>query len=207
MLVDLIKLYPLKNVGPNRTFSILHVIRTIQLLGEFRILGRTLLSRKLKTGSGAIRTIINDLEKINVIKINRNGCQLSKNGINIYKELREKIPKISLIDAGHLSIDKFDAAAHVKNSSKIIGSGISQRDEAIKAGATGSSSLIYNNNRFIVPRGSKDCEKEFPGRIWLLLRETFNLEEDDVIIICSAKNEDLAIYGALASALSLFQLR
>ncbi|MEE9586105.1 MAG: hypothetical protein V3W09_04315, partial [Nitrososphaerales archaeon] len=51
-----------KPQGPNRTFTELQVIRAIQILGERKVLGRTLLSRLLKTGPGAVRTLINDLE-------------------------------------------------------------------------------------------------------------------------------------------------
>ena len=192
-------------LGQTRTFTELQVIRALLILGERKVIGRTLLSRLLKTGSGAIRTMISDLEEHQIINIERAGCSLTKTGINIYKEIIEKIPKVIQIDAGRLSVANFDAAALVKDSSKLIHRGIEQRDAAIKAGAKGATTLMYEKDRFTLPMESIDCAKDFPSNIWVILEKKFKPSDGDVIIISSSDIEESAIYGALAGALTLVE--
>ena len=192
-------------LGPTRTFTELQVIRALLILGERKVIGRTLLSRLLKTGSGAIRTMISDLEEHKIINIERAGCSLTKTGINIYKEIIEKIPKVIQIDAGRLSVANFDAAALVKDGSKFIHRGIEQRDAAIKAGAKGATTLMYEKDRFTLPMESIDCAKDFPSNIWVILEKKFKPSDGDVIIISSSDIKESAIYGALAGALTLVE--
>jgi predicted transcriptional regulator len=194
-----------RSSGPGRTFTELQLIRAIQILGEKKILGRTMLSRILNIGSGAIRTIINILEENNIIVVKKSGCCLTEKGINIYEQIKKRIPLLCLIDAGRLSVAKFDAAVIVKESSKLINRGIEQRDAAIRVGAKGASTVIWVNHKFIVPKGSNDCERDFPNGIWKTLKDKFHPEDGDVIIISSAENPGTAIYGTLSSALTLFE--
>ena len=194
-----------KKAHINRTFTELQVIRCIQTLGEKKILGRTLLSRFLKTGPGAIRTLIGDLERSKIVYIEKSGCKLTKKGISIYKQITKKIPVITKIDAGRLSVAEFDAVALVKNASNNIYLGIEQRDAAVKVGAIGATTLIFKEDRFEVPLGSKDCAKDFSDDIWHRLKKILKPHENDVIIVSSASDVDIAIYGALAGALTLLE--
>lgn len=189
--------------GPSRTFTELQVIRTILILGERKVLGRTLLSRLLNTGSGAIRTLINDLEVHDIIRVERTGCMLTKKGQDIHRNITEKILLIDKIDAGRLSVADYDAAVIVKNASKLIHRGIEQRDAAIRVGAKGATTLIYEDGKFVIPMGSLDCAKEFPSNIWNVFETTLNLVNGDVIIVSSADEKEVAVYGVLAGALTL----
>lgn len=189
--------------GPSRTFTEFQVIRAILILGERKVLGRTLLSRLLKTGSGAIRTLINDLEAHNIIRVGKTGCILTKKGQDIYKNITEKMLLIDQIDAGRLSVADYDAAVIVKDSSNLIYRGIEQRDAAIRVGAKGATTLIYENGKFVIPKGSTDCAKDFPSDIWNIFEITFNPVNGDVIIVSSADEKEIAIYGVLAGALTL----
>lgn len=192
-----------RQLGPSRTFTELQVIRAILILGEKKVIGRTLLSRLLKTGSGAIRTLLNDLEEHNIITIEKTGCRLTKKGQDIYSNITKKILLIDQINAGGLSVADYDAAVIVKESSNLIHRGIEQRDAAIKVGAKGATTLIYEDGKFVIPKGSKDCAKDFPSDIWNIFKITFNPSNGDVIIVSSADEKEVAIYGVLAGALSL----
>jgi hypothetical protein len=194
-----------KPQGPSRTFTELQVVRALQILGERKVLGRTLLSRLLKTGPGAVRTLINILEKHKIIVVERSGCRLTEKGLNIYGQIIERIPLLSQVDAGRLSVAKFDAAVLMKDASNIMRRGIEQRDAAIRVGAKGATTLVYEDGRFVIPMGSKDCAKDFPGDVWGRLENMFHPEEGDVIIVSSADDEDIAIYGSLAGAITLLE--
>lgn len=181
------------------------MIRAIQILGERKILGRTILARLLNTGSGAVRTLIKDLEEQKVIIVERNGCRLTAKGLTLYQQISTKIPLVTQIDAGILSVDKFNAAALVKDSSDIIRRGIEQRDAAIRIGAAGATTLVYRNGRFAIPMGSEDCARDFPGGVWRGLKEKFHPEDGDVIVVSSAADTTVAVYGSLAAALTLLE--
>jgi len=202
-LYTLRKISSRRSLGPSRTFTELQSIRAILILGERGVLGRTLLSRLLKTGSGAVRTLISDLEEYKIIVVKKTGCKLTEEGLNIYKSFIEKIPIISQVNAGLLSIASFDAVVLVKDVSNLIHFGIEQRDAAIRVGAKGATTLIYENNKFVIPMGSKDCAKDFPSDVWSMLETMLKPTYGDVIIISSADVEEVAIYGAMASALTL----
>ena len=75
-------------IGPSPTFSKLHAYKAIALLGE-RSLGRNALSQELGIGPGAIRTLIAKLKTADIIKIESNGCRLTKKGQNVREESRE----------------------------------------------------------------------------------------------------------------------
>ncbi|HEY4699722.1 MAG TPA: DUF4443 domain-containing protein [Nitrososphaerales archaeon] len=191
--------------GPIRTFTKLQMIRTILILSQKKKMGRTLLSRYLKTGSGAVRTLIKDLETYNIIKIDKSGCSLTERGREIHKQIVEMFILIDKIDAGRLSIDKYNSAVLVKNSANLIGNGIEQRDASIKIGAKGSTTLIYNRDKFTIPNGSLDCAKDYPDNVWINLKKIFNPRDNDVIIVSSSSDQESAIYGALSSALTLIE--
>jgi len=194
-----------KQLGPSRTFTEIQLIRAILILGERKVLGRTLLSRLLKIGSGAIRTLLNDLEIHNIIIIEKTGCRLTEIGQSIYSDISEKILLIDQIDAGKLSIANYDAAVIVKKSSQHIYLGIEQRDAAIRIGAKGATTLIYEDGKFVIPKGSTDCAKDFPSNIWNIFESTFSPLNGDVIIVSSADEKEDAINGVLASALTLIE--
>ncbi len=192
-----------KQIGPSRTFTELQVIRAVKILGERKTIGRTLLSRLLKTGPGAIRTLINDLEKNEIIKVDRSGCRLTKKGQDIYLQINENIPIFSPIDAGRLSVAKCDAAVLVKNPKNMIHRGIEQRDAAIKIGAMGATTLLWDKGKFMIPMGSKNCSRDFPDDVWKRLEDKFHPRNGNIIIISSADDCNIALNGALAASLTL----
>ncbi len=194
-----------KPQGPSRTFNELEMIRAILLLGERTVLGRTLLARLLGTGSGAIRTLINDLDKEKILAVEPTGCRLTDKGLKIYRDIAESIPVITQLDAGRLSVARCDAGAIVKNASGRVRLGIEQRDAAVRVGAKGATTIVYNDGRFEIPMGSKDCAHDYPDEVWNRLVATFSPADRDVIVVSSADDADTALYGALAGALTLLE--
>jgi hypothetical protein len=87
----------------------------------------------------------------------------------------------------------------LKNSARLIGSGLEQRDEAIKLGATGATTLIFSNGKFLIPETEYDAlDRE--NIIRDLLTEKLKPKDNDVIIIGSDDNSkitaELATKGA-----------
>ena len=194
-----------KPQGPSRTFSELEMIRAILLIGERTVLGRTLLARLLGTGSGAVRTLINDLDKEKILTVEPTGCRLTEKGLKLYQQIVEKIPLITQLDAGRLSVARCDAAALVKNAFDCLRLGIEQRDAAVRVGAKGATTLICRDGHFEIPMGSQDCAHDYPDEVWDRLAATFKPENGDVIVVSSADDADTALYGTLAGALALLE--
>ena len=192
-----------KHIGPNPSFSELHVAKAIETIGNQGILGRNSLSKKLQIGSGAIRTLINRLKTTNIISVSEYGCKLTDKGNSIYSELMYKIPRRMIIDAGNLATDKYSAAILVSSSAAIVKSGVEERDAVIRSGGSGATTLIYKKGKFIMKGGSRDCAKEYPDPVWNRILGNLIPNEDDVIIVVSASNVSRAEYGALAAALQL----
>jgi len=189
-------------IGPSPTFSKLHVYKAIALLGE-RSLGRNALSQELGIGPGAIRTLIAKLKVAGIIKVQSNGCRLTKKGQTVREKMVRRIPVSKTVKAGRISFSKFDHAVIVKNASTIIRSPIEQRDAAIVQGAKGATTIIFKNGKFALPGDTGDCEKNFPDEVWKTLRRELKPQNGDVIIVASGESVQKAEYGALAAAWTL----
>ena len=182
--------------GPSLTFSKLHAYKAIVLLGELNF-GRNALSKEIGIGSGAVRTLISKLMKMNLVTVKKSGCQLTKKGESIKEEMLSRIPSSKPIDAGRLSVGKFDHGVIVRGAAERIRSGIEQRDAAIVQGAKGATTIIFKSGKFVLG-DSVDCEKDFPNKVWKSLR-ALQPKDGDVIIVSSSETARKAEYGALAA--------
>lgn len=188
--------------GPAPTFSKLHAYKVIMLLGE-RNLGRNALSQEIGIGSGAVRTLISKLKRNRVIRVVSSGCELTRKGKAIRDDMVQRIPVSKAIKGGRLSVSRFDHAVIVRGASRILRSAIEQRDAAIVQGAKGATTIIFRNGRFALPGDTSDCERDFPDKVWSVIRKELKPESGDVIIVASAETPLKAEYGALAAAWTL----
>ena len=114
-----------------------------------------------------------------------------------------QIPKETVLPESSITVDKFNYAVLVKDIANSIHSGIEQRDIAIKSGAAGATTLIFKENKFIIPETNYNAlENEL--NIHKILVENLQPENNDVIIIgsdnISKQNAELAAkYAALFS--------
>ena len=72
-------------------------------------------------------------------------------------------------------------------------------NEAVRAGASGATSLVFKNGKLIFPGGTTEPDQE---RLYPLF-SVFNIEENDLIIIGTAHSYEMAERGAISAALSL----
>jgi predicted transcriptional regulator len=202
VLYDLAK-FP--NAGPAPVFSHLHICDAVLVIGDEGPKGRLELSRELGIGEGAIRTIIRRLTKAGIITTGEEGCRLSRKGVTIYNRLRDKLSRVQPVDAHELSLDKASAAIVVKSSGALVKRGVEQRDAAVRAGATGACTLIYRNGTYLMPRGNSDSKLNPHDKLPRILDDLFAPTDNDVLIIASAPEKEVAEYGAIAAALTLME--
>ena len=190
-----------KAPGPSTTFTIFHVFYALELMAQ-KPLGRNKLAEKLNVGDGAVRTIISRLRDAGLIETSKEGCNLTKKGLEIWMQFEEIFPKRVEIPRSELSESDFNFAFLVKNSGQKVKSGIDQRDAAIIAGARKALVIVFRNGHLWIESVSDCIENLYPNAASLFLKELAPAE-NDVIIVAGADSALKAKRGAFAASWSL----
>lgn len=194
----------LPSPGPAPAFTHVHISRVILTIGDEVQIGRIELSRKLGIGEGTIRTIIKHLTQAKIIAIAKEGCVLTRRGKLLYNSLRSRMSKVILVDAKQLALDKVSAAVLIRGSGHVVRRGIEQRDAAMRAGATGACTLVFQAGEFLMPMSeSEEWRLSQNSSLFLDLKKSFHPKENDVATIISASDKAQAEHGAMAAALTL----
>lgn len=180
------------------SYSSVHIVKTLFLLSE-KPMGRFQLMRETGVGEAPIKTLIKRLKKNKLLESSTKGNVLTKRGDELLKEILTKISKPIKIDITDYSVGKYNTAILVKNSSKKVRFGVEQRDEAIKIGADGATTLIYSDNRLVFP----GCDKKIT-ELEKTLRKHFNVENGDVIVIGSGSTKKISEEASIKVALSFW---
>ncbi len=179
-----------KAPGPSTTFTIFHVFYALELMAQ-KPLGRNKLAEKLNVGDGAVRTIISRFKEAGLIETSKEGCFLTKKGLEIWQQFEEIFPKRVEIPQSELAASEFNFAFLVKKSGQKVKSGIDQRDAAIIAGARKALVIVFKKGHLCIESVSDSIEKQYPKAASLILKE-LTPQDNDVIIIAGA---DSAVEG------------
>jgi len=188
-----------KAPGPSPSFSVFDVIKVLRILAEFGPVGRGKLSENLALGKGATRTLLARLVEARLICTSRSGCSLTDEGRRVWRKIVEVIPCVSEIGWNELTFAKHNVAVQVRNRGEKVGKGIEQRDAAVRAGAKGAVTLIYRDEKLVLPTITGDAAEAYPVAYRQITR-LMNLKENDVAIIVCADSLKNAECGALAAA-------
>jgi predicted transcriptional regulator len=193
-------------IAPGRTasFTEAHVIKALETIDTRKIVGRQKLAEELELGMGTTRTLIDHLKRQMLIKVSRRGITLSQSGQELLSNLRAHLSKGVEIPPSPLTIGAHNIAVLIRNIGDKVKSGVEQRDEAIKMGATGATTLVFSQNELSMPGVKEEIFKHAP-HVRHTLMSKLKPEENDVIIIGSAQRKQTAEFGAVMSALSLLK--
>ncbi len=191
-----------KAAGPASSFTELHLAKAIEIIGGKRI-GRTKLSERLGLGEGATRTLINRLLDANLVKTSRLGCDLTESGLSILNELNAKLGRRAEVSRSSMTVGTHNFGILVKNAASRVKSGIEQRDAAVRVGAIGAVTLVLKGGELIMPP-SESISRKWPNVTKQILN-TFQPEENDVIIIAGAHTEKKAEEAGRAAAWTLIE--
>jgi len=188
--------------GPYPSFTVFDLIKALELIAERGPMGRGRLSELLKIGGGAVRTLISRLRDTELIVTSQNGCSLTEKGKKNWNEIKEILPQKVKLEKNELTFAAFNVAVLIRDRGDRIKDGLKQRDAAVMVGAKGATTLVFKDNKLILPMISEDISKNFPVAFNDITR-AMNLKENDVIIIGSADDLRGAEYSALAAAWSI----
>jgi DNA-binding MarR family transcriptional regulator len=188
--------------GPHPSFTVLDIIRFLRILATSGKIGRGKISRSLGVGEGSTRTMLKRLVEANLVTKSRNGCSLTIKGKRLWDDIESIMPRIVEMGENELTQAPFNVAVLVRGYIGKVESGLEQRDAAVKAGAKGAVTIMFKDNRLIIPSVSMDLERDYPVAFRDIMR-LMKPVEGDVIIVSSANTSRNAEYGALAAAWSI----
>ena len=190
-----------KAPGPSTTFTVFHVFYALELMSQ-KPIGRNKLAKKLNVGDGAVRTIISRLRSAGLIETSKEGCSLTKKGVDVWEQFEQIFPKRIEIGKSELNQSDNNFAFLVKNSGQKVQSGIDQRDAAIIAGARKALVIVFKDGHLRIESVSNCMEKDYPTAANQILQQ-LSPEDNDVIIVAGADSALKAKRGAFAASWSL----
>ncbi|MBO4356870.1 MAG: DUF2111 domain-containing protein [Candidatus Methanomethylophilaceae archaeon] len=182
--------------GPIPKFNDYHLWKALYYLDDEESIGRKKLSSLLDIGEGSTRTIISLLQSHGIISINKSGIILTSTGMDLKKKTRMDLAPISIKE---LTIGEYNFAARIPRLAHQVSYGCEERDAAIEAGATGATTLIYVNGKLIFPGSEYRVDPTIEAEI----KSVFNLKNEDVIVIGTGMNIQLAEIGAVVAGLKI----
>ena len=188
--------------APSRmiSFDIAHVFKTLQLMSKYGKISRVLLIQELNLGEGAIKTLVKHLKMHSLVETSNSGMWMSDKGFRLYGKLEDAIPKEMEIPQCSIALGKYNHAVLVKGLESEIGSGLEQRDAAIKMGAIGATTLLFQEGKFFMPGKNQDSLRS-DSDVRNKMLKTLHPEDSDVIIIVSADKKRIAELSAKNTAL------
>jgi hypothetical protein len=193
-----------RRYAPSRalSFDLVHVFAALQRIGNKGITSRNALCSGLALGEGTVKTLVKHLKMQGLIETSNRGTKMTAKGKNIYEGLLSTIPAEMSLPRCSVALSRFNYAVLVREFGFAVGLGIEQRDAAIKMGATGATTLLFKENKFVMPTASSNDSLKKEREVRRMLVEKLNPRDGDVIIIGSAdSNEKTAELGAKNAAL------
>ena len=188
--------------APSRvlSFDLVHVFKTMQMMDDNKKISRSLMMQEFDLGEGSIKTLVKHMKMSGLVENSNVGMWLTNKGKTMYTKLHVSMPKEMNIPKCSIALGKFNYAVLLKDMAYTIRSGIEQRDISIKAGAVGATTLIYRNERLVLPGTGEDLMINDP-KIHSMIIEKLSPEESDVIIIGSSHSKKIAEMAAKSAAL------
>jgi hypothetical protein len=160
-----------------------------------------MLCKELDLGEGTIKTLIRHLKMQNLIESTNAGTKMTRKGNSFFLELISSMPFETSLSKCTITLGKHNYAILVKRMGSVIRLGIEQRDAAIKMGASGATTLLFKDNKFLIPRTDYDALKDEHQLSKQLIENLHPIDEDVIIIGSDNYSEKRAEFAAKSAAL------
>ena len=174
-------------------FQPFHILKALWHIQQLEPLGRKELSEHLGIGEGSVRTLVSYLEEKGWADTARQGISLTDSGHKLLDKIGLKAKEVH---AGNITVGEVDFAIRLKNLAQSVSKGIEQRDEAIKVGASGATTLLFKG-KLVFSDGFEVSQSD--RRASRVLKQDFSLVDGDVLIIGCSPEPALAMDGAFAA--------
>jgi predicted transcriptional regulator len=190
--------------GPAPSFNEAHVVKALEIISKYGTVGRIRLSNELGLGEGTTRTLLKHLKNEAVTQSSRSGISFSEEGNKLFSDLRSNLTEGVDVPSSPLTIGAFNIAVLVRDSAEAVGSGMEQRDIAIKCGASGATTLVFSGTKLSMPTGEQNVSESTPMLHDELVTK-LNPNQNDVIIVGSGESREQAEMGAKMAAIKLLK--
>jgi predicted transcriptional regulator len=190
--------------GPAPAFNEAHTIKTIEIIQTAGIVGRISLSNSLNLGIGTTRTILKHLKNEGLIESSKYGFLLSEQGKQVFKNLRDQISRCTEVPKCALTVGPVVVAVLVKDMAHKVGRGIEQRNTAIRAGASGATTLVFSGKKIVMPSRKNHAIKGL-SEIQAFVVSDLDPKDNDVVIFGSGEDKTTAEIGAIMAAIKLLR--
>lgn len=156
-------------------------------------IGRKKLAETLGVGEATARTVLVKLKTDDLVRSDRSGTILTMRGREAAEGIAASVfPAQVILDEVY---GRYMIGFIVRGATSKLGTGIKERDEAIRGGADGALILLYTDGRTVFP----GLREEYRGIRNILPQP----KEGDCLIIAWASSLRGALLGALRSSFSL----
>ncbi len=184
-----------------------HAAVGLIMIGREQPLGRYEICEKMSIGEGSVRTLLKRLSDADYIEPEgKQGQRLTSRGQRLFNEVTHDVPIGLMLDVGQQVLYEYAYANRVKNKAARITDGVRQRDEAIIQGGYGSAgatTLIQRETRLVMPPDDFHILIAYEAET-VLIMESLKPEKNDVVVIGSADNSNLAREVSMAAVMTLF---
>ena len=190
--------------GPLPHLTPLQLLNSLLIIDREGPLGRRALAQAVQINDGIARGLLERLGEQGIVKVNENGVSLSALGKTRLRSLLNQmaIKEIEPFDGSDLVPGKSATAIHLVGKYRRGMSGIPERDEAVKSGAQGLITIALHERKLVIPPDNRDI-RELSPKEDTRLRRSFDLVENDLVVIGFALDARRALAGALAAAISM----
>jgi hypothetical protein len=177
------------------------------MIGREQPLGRYELCDKMSIGEGSARTLLKRLTEADYIEPEgKQGQKLTSRGQRLFDEIVRDVPIGLMLDVRQLAMYEYAYANLVRNKASLVTDGVRQRDEAIIQGGygkAGATTLIQRDIRLVMPPDDFHILLAYEAET-LLIIESLRPENQDVVVIGSATEPNLAREVSMAAVMTLF---
>ncbi len=189
--------------GPTPSYRLEHVWAFLDTLKDGPR-GRKQLSAMLRLGEGSVRSIIRNTSRLNLVRTDRKGCNLTEKGISVLKAIRSRVRGPFRFNLGKLTVSDCDVVFIIRGASDNVGTGLELRDAALLAGAKGATTIIFRDGVLRLPGVSWSLREEYPRSYDLIM--SLKPVEGDAIVAGTAFDHWLAELGARRAVLTLLKI-
>jgi len=177
--------------APSRvlSFDVVHVFAALQLMKNKGRTSRDAMSSSLTLGEGSVKTLVKHMKMHGLVQTSNGGTRMTAKGKGICEGLLSAMPSELSLPRCSVALGRFNYAVLVREFGFAVRSGVEQRDAAIKMGATGATTLVVKEGKFVMHASTQDSLKKEP-LVRKMVVEKLRPEDGDVVIIGSADNSE-----------------
>jgi hypothetical protein len=205
---EFIKLVEAANGRVSPSFKPHHAAVALLMIGRQQPLGRYELCQNLSIGEGSARTLLKRLTESDYLEADgKQGQRLTDKGTRLFSSVSSDIPIGMSLNLSSLVVYEYAYGNKVVGRATKVADGVRQRDEAIIQGGygvAGATTLVHKDGVLVIP--PDDFEVHLAStREAMLILESLRPEDNDVIVIGSATDGNLAREVSMAAVMTLFE--